>query len=218
MDWLKWHTRYNESPLLQARLNLARAQIAQAVQACPHASIRLISLCAGDGRDVIDTLVTHPRRDHTSAYLIESNPAIVAQGEGAVAQGDLLTRVQVLHADATRSSTYQAIAPADVLIVCGVFGNVRESDTGWMIEHLRCLCRRQGRVVWTRTVAQPRDQRAAELIREQFSAAGFHEMTVQHTTPPGIVVATHVYSGDPYPLTPGVKLFEFMGHDQIESS
>jgi hypothetical protein len=43
-------------------------------------------------------------------------------------------------------------------------------------------------------------------------------MTVQHTTPPGIVVATHVYSGDPYPLMPGVKLFEFTGHDQIESS
>ena len=218
MDWFKWHTRYEASPLLQARLTLVRAQIAQAIQACPHASIRLISLCAGDGRDVIGTLGNHPRADHTSAYLIENNPALIAHGEGAIAQCDLLTRVQFMHADATRSTTYQAIAPADVLIVCGVFGNVREANTGQMIEHLRCLCRRQGRVVWTRTVAQPRDQRATALIREQFSAAGFHEMTVQHTTPPGIVVATHAYGGDPYTLRPGVTLFEFTGHDQIESS
>jgi hypothetical protein len=100
---------------------------------------------------MIGTLVNHPRGDHTSVYLIESNPALVAHGEGAVAQCDLLTRVQFLHADATLSTTYQAIAPADVLIVCGVFGNVRASDTAPMIENLRCLCRRQGRVVWTRT-------------------------------------------------------------------
>jgi hypothetical protein len=73
-------------------------------------------------------------------------------------------------------------------------------------------------VVWTRTVAQPHDQRAAELIRAQFNAAGFHEMTMQHTTPPGIVVAPHAYSGDPYTLRPGVTLFEFTAHDQIESS
>jgi len=173
MDWFKWHTRYEASPLLQARLTLVRAQIAQAIQACPHASIRLISLCAGDGRDVIGTLVNHPRRDHTSAYLIESHPALVAHGEGAIAQGDLRTRVQFLQADATLSTTYQAIAPADVLVVCGVFGNVHEADTGQMIEHLRGLCRRQGRVVWTRTVAHPRDQRATALIREQFCAAEF---------------------------------------------
>ena len=93
MDWLTWHTRYEASPRLQARLTLVRAQIAQTIQACPHASIRLISLCAGDGRDVIGTLVNHPRRDHTSAYLIESHPALVAHGEGVVAQYGLLTRV-----------------------------------------------------------------------------------------------------------------------------
>ena len=73
MDWLMWHTRYEASPRLQARLTIVRTQIAQAIQACPHASIRFISLCAGDGRDVIGALVNHLRRDYTSAYLIESH-------------------------------------------------------------------------------------------------------------------------------------------------
>ena len=74
-------------------------------------------------------------------------------GEDVVAQYDLGRRIHFLQADATQSTTYQAIAPVDVLVVCGVFGNVRATDTGPMIENLRCLCRREGRVVWTRTVA-----------------------------------------------------------------
>jgi hypothetical protein len=74
---------------------------------------------------VIGALVNHLRRDHTSAYLIESHPASVAHGEDVVAQADLGRRIHFLQADATQSTTYQAIAPVDVLVVCGVFGNVR---------------------------------------------------------------------------------------------
>ena len=50
-------------------------------------------------------------------------------GSTSIAQFSLSAHVHCLHADATLSTTYQSMAPADVLIVCGVFGNVRASDT-----------------------------------------------------------------------------------------
>lgn len=141
MDWLAWHQRYDEAPTLQARLTLVRSQLGDALSASPLAALRLISLCAGDGRDVIGTLAGHPRAADTSAYLVELNPALVAHGRAKVAQLQLEAQVQFITGDATRSSTYLQIAPADLLLVSGVFGNVRTAELPAMVDQLRCLCR-----------------------------------------------------------------------------
>ena len=69
MDWYDWHSAYETSPTLQARLRLVQAQLARALDACPDDHVRVISLCAGDGRDLIGVLAHHPRAVHTTAFL-----------------------------------------------------------------------------------------------------------------------------------------------------
>ncbi|MCG8352601.1 MAG: hypothetical protein MI924_32955 [Chloroflexales bacterium] len=96
MDWHKWHTAYGDSATLQARLCLVRIHIAHALEAVPNLAIRLISVCAGDGRDVIGTLINHQRRSHTTAYLIEIDSALVAQGAAALRRCGLISYVQFL--------------------------------------------------------------------------------------------------------------------------
>jgi hypothetical protein len=70
-----------------------------------------VSLCAGQGRDVIGVLPGHPRRDDVSALLVELDPvnAGVARDSAAAAG---LTDVQVREADAGIVAAYADALPA----------------------------------------------------------------------------------------------------------
>lgn len=72
---MAWHELYDDpSSVLSARLRLVRAQLSDALDHAPAGPVRLLSLCAGQGRDVIGVLSAHPRRDDVSAVLIEADP------------------------------------------------------------------------------------------------------------------------------------------------
>ena len=74
MDWVAWHAAYDEpSSSLSARLKCVRAHLSQAVDRAPAGRVSLVSLCAGQGRDVIGVLPDHPRRDDVRAVLVESD-------------------------------------------------------------------------------------------------------------------------------------------------
>jgi hypothetical protein len=215
MDWLAWHQRYEESPTLQARLALVRSQLSDALNACPTAAVRLISLCAGDGRDVIGTLANHNRAADTSAYLVELNPALVDHGQASVSRLHLGRQIHFITGDATRSSTYLSLVPADLLVVSGVFGNVHTAELPTMINRLRCLCRQGSVVIWTRSATGPAGQGAVTVIGEAFDASGFREVIKAATTPQGFIVATHQLVGEPLPLLPEQELFCFTDYTRL---
>lgn len=215
MDWVQFQNGYDLWPPLQSRLEIVRSQLASTLSASPAGPIRLISVCAGDGRDVIGALANHSRRDDVSATLIENNAELVARGEVAVAHLDLSSHIHFLCADATLSDTYLTIAPAEVVVLAGVLGNVRPAVEPQLIDSLRSLCRRGGSVIWTRGVGNQEGMQAAERIRQYFADVGFRELVLTHTTPHGFVIGTHVFGGTPSPLIPSAKLFEFTDYDQI---
>ncbi|HEY8545166.1 MAG TPA: hypothetical protein VIL36_08965, partial [Acidimicrobiales bacterium] len=110
-------------------------------------------------------------------------------------------------ADAGRSDAYLGAAPADVVLVCGMFGNVPEDDIPCTIEQLPRLCAEGGTVVWTRD-REPLDD--VTRVRTLFAAAGFGEVDL--VAPPGttFVVGAHRLLGVPSRLVPGIRLFDFL--------
>ncbi len=97
---MAWHELYDDpSSVLSGRLRLVQAQLEDALDHAPAGPIRLLSLCAGQGRDVTGVLRTHPRRDDVSAVLIEANAenAETARRNAAAAG---LPQVEVRQADA----------------------------------------------------------------------------------------------------------------------
>jgi hypothetical protein len=74
MDWLDWHAAYDDpSSSLNVRLRRVRQHLSEAIVRAPAGPVRLVSLCAGQGRDVIGVLPGHPRRDDVHAILVESD-------------------------------------------------------------------------------------------------------------------------------------------------
>ena len=69
MDWNAWYQQYDSFPSLQARLRIVCEQIVATLNDCPPGPIQIVSVCAGDGRDVIGAVQSHPRRNDVVAWL-----------------------------------------------------------------------------------------------------------------------------------------------------
>ena len=154
-DWYAWHHDYDEpGTALARRLAAVQDQIRTALDAAPPGPLRAISLCAGQGRDLIGALARHPRRDDVSARLVELDPRNAAAARDA-AEAAGLPRVEVVTGDAALTDHYAGMVPAYLVLACGVFGNMTDDDVRRTIGYCTQLCAHGGTVVWTRGRWEP---------------------------------------------------------------
>jgi hypothetical protein len=133
--------------------------------------VRLVSLCAGQGHDVIGVLENHPRRDAVTAVLAEAGApnAQIARRRAAAGLG----QVRVRRADASRPAAFADALPADILLLCGIFGNLSDADIERTAAAAPALCAPGATVIWTRH-RRPPD--LTPRIRAWFTGAGFEEL------------------------------------------
>jgi hypothetical protein len=110
-DWVEWHRDYDDpGSLLSRRGELAQGHLHAGLERAPAGNVHLISLCAGQGRDVIGVLTRHPRRHDVRARLVEldeRNAALARQAAQAAGLGG----VEVPRADARVPMPAQARYP-----------------------------------------------------------------------------------------------------------
>jgi hypothetical protein len=71
-DWQLWHTPYDDrTSALSARLSVVQEQLSRALDRAPSGPLRLLSLCSGQGRDVLPVLAQHPRGRDVTGRLVE---------------------------------------------------------------------------------------------------------------------------------------------------
>ena len=78
VDWERWHDAYEPGGRLEGRLACVQERIRELLDERPPGPIHVVSMCAGQGRDLLPVLSTHPRRDDVSARLVELDPRNVA--------------------------------------------------------------------------------------------------------------------------------------------
>jgi Putative methyltransferase len=207
-DWYAWHHDYDEpSTALARRLAAVQDQIRTALDAAPPGPLRVISLCAGQGRDLIGALARHPRRDDVSARLVELDPRNAAAARDA-AEAAGLPRVEVVVGDAALTDRYAGMVPAYLVLVCGVFGNMTDDDVRRAIGYCTQLCAHGGTVVWTRGRWEP------DLVPEicdWFGGRGF-ELGWVSDPAEGWGAGAHRFTGTPVPLERGARMFTFTGY------
>jgi hypothetical protein len=207
MDWEAWHAAYDDpSSLLSARLRQVSQWLSEAIDRAPAGPVRLVSLCAGQGRDVIGVLPGHPRRDDVRAVLVEANPDLAETARGAAAQAGL-AQVEVREADAGAVANFADALPADVLLLCGIFGNVSDRDIKRTVQSAPALCRLGATVIWTRH-RRPPD--LTPRIRGWFADGGFEEIAFDALETSVLVgVGVHRLSRVPAAPPPSGRLFTF---------
>jgi len=207
---VRWHRVYDiaGSPL-QQRLAVVQDFFRSAIDAAPSGrELQVLSLCAGRGTDVIGVLADHPRAPEVHACLVESDPELAARArDDAAAAG--LDGVEVLTGDASTTATARGAVPADVLLACGIFGNVSDEDILGFIDLAPALCAPGATVIWTRH-RRPPD--LTSDIRAWFADAGFDEIGFCAPDSSGLVgVGAHRLTTAPRPFTTDQRLFTFVG-------
>jgi hypothetical protein len=173
MDWVAWHAGYDDpSSSISARLKQVRLHLAGALDRAPAGPVQIVSLCAGQGHDVLGVLPAHPRRDDVRALLVEFDQQNArVSSERALAEG--LTQVEVRRADAGRLENFADAVPADILLLCGIFGNISDADIRRTVEAAPRLCADGATVIWTRH-RRPPD--ITPELRARFAENGFDEV------------------------------------------
>ncbi|WP_308406680.1 hypothetical protein [Streptomyces sp. AC555_RSS877] len=100
MDWHVWHGDYDgPASFLGRRLDVVQERIGLALEASPPGPLRVVSICAGQGRDLLGVLPGHPRRGDVVARLVELDPRNVAEAR-RVATSLGLDQVEVVVGEA----------------------------------------------------------------------------------------------------------------------
>jgi len=213
MDWKSWHERYDDpNHGYSRRLETVRERIRAALDQAPAGPLRAVSLCAGQGRDLIPVLAEHPRGGDVHARLVELDPDLAEHARAAAAG---LTGVEVVTGDAALTDHYADLAPADLVLVCGLYGNISAPDIEATVAACAALCAAGGTVVWTRGRAP--EPSMVPQICAWYEQQGFEELWL---TAPDVqlCVGAHRHIADPVPLKHGVRLFEFVGYDRLYGS
>ncbi len=206
-DWIAWHEAYADpdSPLSE-RLRVIQAHIGAWLDATAPDPVSVVSACAGDGRDLLGVLENRHDAHRVSALLVEADARNVSRAVETIDRVGL-TGVRAEHADAGIARAYAGAVPADLVLMCGVFGNITDDAVRRTITSLPQLCAPDALVVWTR------HRRAPDLtprIRRWFADRGFEEHAF--TAPEGrsYAVGVHRLRGAPAPLIEDQRLFTFV--------
>jgi hypothetical protein len=208
--WVQWHRAYErtDSPL-QLRLEIVQRLLRAALEDTDVPRTRVLSLCAGQGRDVIGALAGFPDARRVQARLVELDAQLAADARTAAHDRGLDGVVDVVEADASSSDCCAGAVPADVVLACGIFGNISPDDIDAFVHMLPTLCAPHAVVLWTRH-RRPPDRTPG--IRAWFGDAGFEGLAFESPDEAGLVaVGAHRLVGAPRPFRAGVRFFDFVG-------
>jgi hypothetical protein len=205
-DYVAWHDDYERlGSRLHLRLLVVRDLLAAALDELPEGPLRVISMCAGQGHDVITVARRHHRGSALVGRLVENDPHNAAVARAAIAAAGL-RGLEVVEDDAGLSDAYAGACPADLVLVCGVLGNIPDGEVEHTLRFLPRLCAPGARVVWTR---DPRPAGIIDRIEGWLVDAGFEpqQLVVPDAPPFGVGSARLV--GPAQPFEAGVRLFDF---------
>ena len=209
-DWHAWHQEYADpASSLSRRLEEVWIQLAALLER-GAGSVRLLSLCSGDGRDTIP-VVAGAERD-VAVTLVELDEGLARAAAAAAAAAGIAADVRT--GDAGAAATWSDLPPVDVLMLCGVFGNISDADVERTVVAARSMLTPGGAVIWTRGNRVPDDPTEhtddpAERVRLVFLAAGFDEVAFVRPTDASYRVGVARLlepAGDPLPP----RLFSFV--------
>ena len=206
-DYEEWHHAYDDPGSgLSWRLRTVQDYLHAALDERPS-PLRVLSVCSGDGRDLVGVLAERDDAERVTATLLELHPTI-AQHARERADNAGLEGIEVRTVDAGCTDSYRGAVPADVVLLVGIFGNISDQDLERTIRAAPALCAPGAALLWSR--GRDQDDRN-DLVRAWFAEVGFVEVdyaTREQGSRPAL--GSMRYAGPPVALEPGRRLFTFL--------
>ncbi|MFF0469228.1 SAM-dependent methyltransferase [Micromonospora zamorensis] len=205
--WQAWHEPYaDENSPLSRRLRLVQQHIVSWLDQRFDERLTAISVCAGQGHDLVGVLASRADAQRVRGTLLEFDSGNVTAAQAAANQAGI-SNIVIRQADAGQLSAYAGIVPADLVLMVGVFGNISDADVERTVAALPRLCAEGATVIWTRTRRNPD---LTPTVREWLRDAGFVEQAFDAPDDVQFSVGVHRFEGSPQPLEPVGTIFTFL--------
>jgi hypothetical protein len=207
-NWYDWHRPYEDATSdLSHRLEVVQRDIEDWLDSRPEGDLTIVSLCAGQGRDVLGILRSRPRdAGRLRAWLVETDERNVRDARATLKELPP-ARVEIWQRDAGADQTYRDLPKADLLLLVGIFGNVSDEDVHRTIQAAPLYCNPGARVVWSRGRGEPD---LTPSIRQWFSESGFIELRFDIWEGSNASVGYHVLTNPVPTVDPAWPIFTFL--------
>ncbi len=206
-DWLAWHADYDSDTPLRRRLEVVQRHIRNVLDEFQGSPLRVVSMCAGEARDLLGAVESSERRD-ICGRLVELDPELARRAR-TKSEALGLTELEVVDGDAGQVSAYAGAVPADLVLMCGVFGNISEADIQRTACSVPMLASPGATVIWTRHRGDPD---LTPSIRGWFRDAGCVDVAFDPVPDSPASVGVARFEGTPTPLV-DQTLFTFIRVD-----
>lgn len=119
-----------------------------------------------------------------------------------------LGQVRCETGDAGLARWYEATRPIDILLACGVFGNVSPDDLSRTVRAFGAVVAPGGHAIWTRHRGPPD---LTPSIRAWFGDAGFEEVSFEDVAGSRSTVGCHRRGRESIAADLPARLFDFVG-------
>jgi len=174
----------------------------------PPGPFTAISLCAGQGHDILGVLAEHPRRGDAEVTLVEIDRRNVELALKRARDAGI-RNVRGVAADAGISDSLAGVPRASLVIMAGMRAHVSTADFARVIGWLPCICSAGAIVVWNRRL----DLQTAWSVwrdRRAFAGAEFVDACLESPSRGKFRVFARRFAGAPQPFQSGVRLFTFL--------
>jgi hypothetical protein len=204
-DYIRWHDDYEQpGSHLHQRLQVVIRMVRRAMDELPPGAIRVVSLCSGQGADILGAADGHERARDLTGRLVELERHNVEQARARIASMGL--DLDAVAADASTSDAYVGAVPADLVLACGIFGNISDADVERTIRFLPSLCAPGAWVLWTR---HPRDEGLFERLQGWLVDVGLQPIEVEVSPEQAWGVGANRLVVEPPAFEAGQHLFTF---------
>ena len=205
-NWNEWHEAYLEpNSTLLRRLFVVQRMIREYCDAVHIGPVKVLSLCSGDGRDIVGAVADHPRRDDIEGRLEERDTTLVQRARDNIHSAGI-GGLSVRQGDAGKLDNVTDVLPVHLVLACGIFGNIPDEDVRTTIAALAHFGNIGLNVIWTRHRYDPD---LTPLVRGWFRGAGFEEMEFVRVADSHACVGRHVLVTEPRGEAPGGQIFQF---------
>lgn len=202
--WYSWHAPYDDLESEQTdRLGAVQDQLVAYLDQAPAGPLNALSVCSGQSRDLLPILISHPRGSEVRATMLELDPLNASFLHGALGSTRLQT-VDVVVTDAGLTDSYTGLAPADLVLLCGVLANIEIKDACELVDALPAVCAGGATVVWSTYGDSLPD---ADVVLARLEDGPFERVSVHRAD--GYLVGAHRFTGTTGSLEPGKRLFSF---------
>jgi len=148
--WTEWHEEaYNDiNSLPYQRTEIVKDLINKYLSEIDK-NIVVISIGAGQSRDILPVLIGRKDNDRITTYLIDTDIECLNYAKNYAKDNNIIN-VHIVDMDGSLVKNYKDIPKADLIIFCGMMTQKNTDEVKNLANNIKLICNEDAQIIWSR--------------------------------------------------------------------